>query len=58
MKHKIYSKFGMLQKHLKFNANGSGIGLSISKMIVESLGGNIVVRSEEDKWTEFKFNIK
>ena len=48
----------MLQKHMKFNACGSGIGLSISKMIVESLGGQISVSSEEGEWTEFKFTIK
>ena len=48
----------MLQKHMKLNACGSGIGLSISKMIAESLGGKISVKSEEGEWTEFKFTIK
>ena len=48
----------MLQKHMKFNAWGSGIGLSISKMIVENLGGKISVTSEEGEWSEFKFTIK
>ena len=48
----------MLQKHMKFNACGSGIGLSISKMIIESLGGKISVASEEGEWTEFTFNVK
>ena len=48
----------MLQKHMKFNACGSGIGLSISKMIVENLGGKISVTSEEGEWSEFKFTIK
>ena len=48
----------MLQKHMKFNAWGSGIGLSISKMIVENLGGKISVASEEGEWSEFEFTIK
>ena len=48
----------MLQKHMKFNACGSGIGLSISKMIVESMGGQISVSSEEGEWTQFKFSIE
>ena len=50
--------FGMLQKHYKFNATGSGIGLSISKMIVENHGGIISVKSEEGEWTKFKFTVK
>ena len=43
---------------MKFNAWGSGIGLSISKMIVENLGGKISVSSEEGSWTEFMFTVK
>ena len=43
---------------MKLNACGSGIGLSISKMIVDSLGGQISVSSEEGAWTEFKFNVE
>ena len=43
---------------MKFNAWGSGIGLSISKMIVENLGGEISVDSEEGSWTEFSFYVK
>ena len=34
---------------------GTGLGLSISKTIVERLGGEIGVRSEVDKGTEFYF---
>ena len=48
----------MLQKHMKFNACGSGISLSISKMIVESMGGSISVKSEEGQQTDITFTVK
>ena len=49
----------MLDQHRQtMNKSGSGLGLSISKKIVESLGGQITVTSEEKRWTEFKFTIK
>ena len=49
----------MLDKHRsKLNKSGSGLGLSISKKIVESLEGKILVTSEEGKGTTFKFTIK
>ena len=42
----------------QFSKYGSGVGLSISKKFVESLGGQISVASEEGSWTEFTFTIK
>ena len=56
---KLFSMFGMLDnKKDLLNKSGSGIGLSISKMLVEQLGGKIKVRSEEGKWTKFTFTVE
>jgi CheY-like chemotaxis protein/two-component sensor histidine kinase len=38
--------------------NGYGLGLSICKKLVNILGGDIVVESEKDNGSVFKFNIK
>ena len=56
---KLFKMFGMLSKHRnQLNQSGSGLGLSISKRIVESLGGKIKVKSREGEWTKFTFSIK
>lgn len=39
------------------NEGGSGLGLSISKSLVEALGGNLVCHSELGKGTSFEFSI-
>lgn len=39
------------------NAQGTGLGLSICKNIIESMGGQIDVESEEGKGTCFKISI-
>ncbi len=48
---KIFDVFTRL--HLRDEYNGSGIGLSISKKILERLGGSISVNSELGKGAEF-----
>ena len=48
---KLFTMFGMLGGNNKMNKSGSGIGLYISKKIVESLGGEIKAKSEERKFT-------
>ena len=54
----LFQIFGMIEKwRLTLNQNGTGIGLSISKKLVESLGGEIKAESEEGRWTSFTFYI-
>ena len=48
---KIFTRFVKLNSFIQ----GTGLGLSICKMIIEKLGGNIRVTSQENKGTEFRF---
>lgn len=47
----IFKRF--YRVHQEVNPNSVGIGLSLTKSIVESMGGSIHVRSEEGKYTWF-----
>jgi signal transduction histidine kinase len=49
---------GQLINSRKYNKTGTGIGLSISKKLVESLGGKIKLKSEEMLGTIVIFTIK
>lgn len=51
-KSKIFEMFNRL--HTKDKFKGSGIGLATCKKIVEEMGGQIVVNSEEGAGSEFK----
>ena len=42
---KLFNKFGKLQRTAEMNSEGIGLGLTIVQGIVESSGGEIVVRS-------------
>lgn len=53
----IFERFVQVDKSLTRNHEGSGIGLSIVKSLVEQHGGSISVKSEEGKGTEFIINI-
>ena len=53
----IFDRFGQANDILSRRCEGSGIGLSIVKSIVEMHGGKIEVISEIGKGSEFVFNI-
>ena len=54
---KLFKFFGKLAKSKDINKGGMGLGLSISKLIVNQLGGDIVVNSVFKQGTKFSFTI-
>jgi signal transduction histidine kinase len=50
--------FGMFKQLDRNSKGGVGLGLAISKQIVEGHGGNIWVASEKDKGSRFYFTLK
>lgn len=50
----IFERFHQVDKSLSRNAEGSGIGLTLVKLIIEMHGGNISVESEVGKGSTFK----
>ncbi|KZL90524.1 PAS domain-containing sensor histidine kinase [Clostridium magnum] len=53
----IFERFVQVDKSLTRNHEGSGIGLSIVKSLVELHSGKIIVKSKEGIGTEFVINI-
>lgn len=49
----IFERFGQINSSLSRNHEGSGIGLSLVKSLVEKHNGNISVQSEYNKGSEF-----
>jgi len=53
----IFDRFRQLEDHYARHFGGNGLGLSISKEIIELLGGEIWVESEYGKGAKFQFTI-
>ncbi len=52
-KNKIFSKFMRIDNPLTREAQGTGLGLYITKTLVESMGGKIFVESKENEGSTF-----
>ena len=50
---KIFEKFTRLENHLTSKTQGNGLGLYITKTLVEAMNGEILVESEINKGTKF-----
>ena len=54
---KLFNKFSQLEPSLVRSQEGTGLGLYICKLIVDSLGGKIGVESEPNKGSTFYFTL-
>ena len=50
---KLFQKFSRLENHLTSKTQGNGLGLYITKQLVERMNGNITISSTEGCGTEF-----
>lgn len=54
---KVFKKFSRLENHLTSTTQGNGLGLYITKQLVENMGGQISFTSEINKGTTFRVLI-
>jgi PAS domain S-box-containing protein len=55
--HRVFTKFFRAPNAMKMETEGSGLGLFITKNIIEAHGGEIWFESEEGKGTTFYFTL-
>ncbi len=55
---RLFKPFTQLEYTLSRKRDGAGLGLSISKKLVELMGGEIWAESEESKGSTFRFTIQ
>ena len=55
---KLFKLFGYIQDSKQKNIHGIGLGLKISKKIIEQFDGEVGLTSELDKGSTFKFVLK
>ncbi len=53
----IFNRFNKIEEDKRKLYRGAGLGLSISKNLVELLGGKLWVESEKDKGSAFYFTL-
>ena len=53
----MFTRFFRTQKAAEMHQEGSGLGLYISKNIIERHGGSVMVESEKGKGSTFTFTI-
>ncbi len=51
---KLFKKFSRIENHLTSKTQGNGLGLYITKQLVEKMGGQISVSSRINEGTEFQ----
>jgi signal transduction histidine kinase/ActR/RegA family two-component response regulator len=54
----IFDSFSQADRTISTNYGGTGLGLTISKKLIEMQGGNIFVTSEVNKGTTFTFTLR
>jgi len=53
----IFDRFGQVDQELSFHQTGTGLGLPISKSLVDLMGGEMWAESEVDKGSTFYFTL-